>query len=240
VTEVLALVPARGGSKRIPGKNLKKFLGRPLIEYTIKAAQAAERVTRIVVTSDDDKILALANQLVPGSGFKRANRLAGDDTPMLPVVQEVVAALEQESNYVPNVVVLLQPTSPARISDDIDQVVNLLIKNRGDSAVSVVDVPHNFVPESLMRERGGFLEFVSNWSEDRNLSQLKPKYLARNGAAVYAVTIECLKYKKSLFGDKIVPYRMNRLRSIDIDDDIDWIIGEFVVREGLHKKSYKK
>jgi len=228
--EVLAIIPARGGSKRIPNKNLRSLLGKPLIEYSIRAAQTAQTVTRLVVSSEDQKILDLANRLAPGSCHQRSRELAEDDTPMFPVVADVIRRLESEKGYSPDIIVLLQPTSPLRTAVDIDNSVQLLAESDADSVLSVVNVPHNYVPESLMHLRDGLLHHCTDWPENKNLSQLKPSYVARNGSAIYAIRRECVLEKNSLFGDRIYAYQMDKLRSIDIDDEQDWFLTECILR----------
>jgi CMP-N-acetylneuraminic acid synthetase len=138
--DVLGLIPARGGSKGIPRKNLAPVGGKPLLEWTVEAARAATELTRVVVSTEDDEIAAAAGVDV----LRRPDELAEDETPMLDVIRHAVAELS------PDVVVLLQPTSPLRRPEHIDAAVRLLLESDADAVVSVVAVPHRFRPEALM------------------------------------------------------------------------------------------
>ena len=138
--DVLGLIPARGGSKGVPRKNLAQVAGKPLLAWTVEAARAASELTRVVVSTDDDEIAAEAGVEV----LRRPAELAADDAPMLEVVRHAVSELG------PDVVVLLQPTSPLRRAEHVDAAVRLLLESGADAVVSVVAVPHRYSPEALM------------------------------------------------------------------------------------------
>ena len=134
----------------MPGKHLVSLAGRPLLSYTADAARASRALDRVIVSTDDPGIAAAARGCGLEVPFLRPAALAGDDTPMLPVLQHAVEAVERASDRV-EIVVLLQPTSPLRRSEHIDRAVATLRDTLADSVVSVVEVPHQFTPESLMR-----------------------------------------------------------------------------------------
>tara|TARA_B100000674_G_scaffold387477_1_gene331038 strand:+ start:19 stop:678 length:660 start_codon:yes stop_codon:yes gene_type:complete len=209
----LAVIPARGGSKGIKHKNRKLLNGKPLIQYTIEAAQQSV-ISDLVVSTDDVNIANISKSLGV-SVIMRPEELAKDDTPTLPVIQH---ALDNSSGQF-DAVVTLQPTSPLRTSAHINEALKLFesIKD-ADSLVSVVKVPHNMVPESIMAIKNG--ELV-NYIESTPLRrQDKPTYYARNGAAIYITTVKQLAH--SVFGGKIIPYEMSKNDSFDIDDTEDW------------------
>jgi CMP-N,N'-diacetyllegionaminic acid synthase len=128
--------------------------GRPLIAYTADAARASGGLTRVVVSTEDEEIAGLARRLGVEVPFLRPARLARDETPMLDVLIDLVASLEQREQYRPDILVLLQPTSPFRRAEHIDAAIDLLTSTGADSVVTVVPVPHQFTPSSLMRLQG--------------------------------------------------------------------------------------
>ena len=218
----LAVIPARGGSKGIKNKNIKLLNGKPLIQYTIEAAQ--QSVINDLVVSTDDKSIAKVAQNLGVSVINRPQQLAKDDTPTLPVLQH---ALHQSGGQF-DAVVTLQPTSPFRTANHINEAIQLFESSNGaDSLVSVVKVPHNMVPESIMAiENGELVNYIESTPLRR---QDKPTYYARNGAAIYITKIKQLKL--SVFGGEILPYKMSKIDSFDIDDEDDWQIIEALINK---------
>jgi CMP-N-acetylneuraminic acid synthetase len=137
--------------------------------------------------------------------------------------------LEEKENYKPDIIILLQPTSPLRTSKHIDEALEKLINSDADSIVSVVEVPHQFNPYSVMKLEDGYLKHFLPYDERKNIRQLKPKFYARNGAAIYAFRYECLIEKNSIYGEKILPYFMGKEESIDIDDWFDLKVAEVMI-----------
>jgi CMP-N-acetylneuraminic acid synthetase/SAM-dependent methyltransferase len=215
---VLAVIPARGGSKGIPHKNLADVAGRPLLAYTADAARAATRLTRIIVSTDDPAIADTARHLGLDVPFMRPAALAADDAPMLPVLQHAVKAM-RECGFAADVVVLLQPTSPLRRAEHIDAAVDLLERSAADSVVSVVEVPHQFNPVSVLQLDGDRLRpFIDGPLVTRR--QDKPRVVARNGPAVVAVRTSVIE-SGSLYGDDCRALMMNSADSLDIDSPGD-------------------
>src|SRR5829696_3701443 len=182
---VLGVVPARGGSRGIPRKNLVEVGGRPLLAYTADAARASRRLSRTVLSTDDAAIATAGRQLGLDVPFMRPPELAVDDTPMLPVLQHAVTEAAK-SGPAADIVVLLQPTSPLRRAEHIDAAVDLLEQSGADSVISVVEVPHQFNPVSVMRlDEDRLHPFTGGLTIARR--QDKPRVFARNGPAVLAV-----------------------------------------------------
>jgi CMP-N-acetylneuraminic acid synthetase len=227
---VLGLIPARGGSKGIPNKNIVPLAGKPLIEWTIEAARGSQ-LDRLLLSSDDERII----QVVEGIGgvdipFVRPRRLATDTTPGIEVVIHAVEWLRDHETYKPDAVMLLQPTSPLRRSLHIDEAIALYSELGADSLVSVVKVPHNMVPESLMRvDDSGWLRPIVHFDERQNLRQQKPTYYARNGAAIYLFATDLLLDSRTMYGDRLVGYEMSYRESVDIDDYFDLEICEWLL-----------
>ena len=228
--EILGIIPARGGSKGIRNKNIALLNNKPLIEYTIKAAHESRLISRCILSSDSEKIITISKKLGLEVPFVRPRELSTDDAPALPVIQHAVAWLRDHDNYLPDYIILLQPTSPLRTSKHIDQALTKLIQSDADSIVSVVKVPHNFNPYSIMELQNEKLLPYAPYDETKNIRQLKPVFYGRNGAAIYAFTYHCLMSKNSLYGDTILHFEMKKDESIDIDDPFDLQICECILR----------
>jgi CMP-N,N'-diacetyllegionaminic acid synthase len=213
------LIPARGGSKGIPRKNLAPLAGRPLIAYTIDAARLSRSLSRIIVSTEDPEIAAVSKRLGADVPFMRPAHLASDHAPMIDVVADVLATL-QGQDYRPDVLVLLQPTSPFRRADHIDAAVDLLISSGADSVVTVMQVPHQFTPTSLMELRGDRLD---SWADGAapTRRQDKPILFARNGPAVVATQSRVILTDHALYGADTRGFVMSREDSFDIDVDFD-------------------
>jgi CMP-N-acetylneuraminic acid synthetase len=223
---VLGVIPARGGSKGIPTKNLALLCGRPLMAYTADAVHDSKKLTRTIVTTDDERIADCARSLGLEVPFIRPSPLAVDDAPMLPVLQHAIGAM-REAGFDTDVVVLLQPTSPLRRGRHIDAAVDWLQRVRGDSVVSVVEVPHQFNPMSVMRLDEGLLKpFLETPAPTRR--QDKPRLYARNGPAVLAVRARVIE-SGSLYGDETWPLIMTPDESLDVDTPWDLRLAESLV-----------
>jgi CMP-N,N'-diacetyllegionaminic acid synthase len=217
--DVVALIPARGGSKGIPRKNLAPLGRRPLLAWTVDAALGSRAVTRTVVSTDDDEIAAAARG-VGAEVLERPLELAADDTPMQPVIAHALEALD-----VPEVLVLLQPTSPLRRAEHVDEAVELLVASGADSVVSVVEVPHRYRPGSLMALDGDRLVRLAD--DHAATRQDKPLVYARNGPAVLALRPE--RIGADLYGGDCRPYVMGPRESLDVDEPFDLELAELLL-----------
>lgn len=220
----LAIVPARGGSKGIPRKNIHPVAGKPLIAWTILAAKAARGIDRLVVSTDDAEIAAVAREW-GAEAVMRPAALAQDATPTLPVLRHVLDALGES----PDAVMTLQPTSPLRTAAHIEAALAAFYADLGaDSLVSVVDVPHVFHPRSVMK-RGGDGYLVPYLDQPQPFRrQDKEAVFARNGAAIYLTrTVKLAEY---IFGGKLIGFPMDAESSLDIDAAADLEVAEAVLR----------
>jgi CMP-N,N'-diacetyllegionaminic acid synthase len=217
---VLAVIPARSGSKGIPNKNLRELAGKPLLAYTAEAARTAGVFDRIVLTTDSEEIAELGRSVGLETPFVRPKELAKDDTPMLPVLQHAVSVLENEG-WKPQIVVLLQPSSPLRKPNHIKDALEMLEREDCDSVVSVIEIPHVFSPQKALRLEDGFIRF---WSEEAGSitrrQQLETAY-AREGT-VYAVKRDVLMEKNSIYGDRCLPLVLPAEESLNLDTLDDW------------------
>jgi CMP-N,N'-diacetyllegionaminic acid synthase len=221
---ILAIVPARGGSKGIPRKNLAPLAGKPLIAWTIEAAKTARGVDRLVVSTDDSEIAAVARALGAEIAMRPAE-LAADDTPTLPVLRHAVAELGEN----PDAVLTLQPTSPLRRAAHIEAALATFAADPGaDSLVSVIDVPHVFHPRSAMkRDALGYLVPYLDATQPYRRQDKEPVY-ARNGAAIYLTRAPRLA--DYVFGGRLIGFPMDEESSIDIDTPADLARADAILR----------
>lgn len=217
----LGLIPARGGSKGIPGKNVRPLFGKPLIAYTIEAAARAQRISRIIVSTDDAEVAQTASVWGAEVPFMRPAELGADTTPMLPVMQHAVRTLEESgSRY--DLVCLLQPTSPMRTPDDIDACIGLLQDTGADTVISVLPVPEKHNPHWVFEADGaGGLRLSTGEATPIPRRQELPPAYHREGS-IYVVRRDVLMHQNTLYGTKIVGYVMDAARSVNIDEPADW------------------
>jgi CMP-N,N'-diacetyllegionaminic acid synthase len=216
----LGIIPARGGSKGIPLKNIATLHGNPLISYTIEAALAS-KLNRVIVSTDNKEIAKVARDY-SAEVMMRPIELAQDNTPTVPVLQHVTENLEEDFDFI----VTLQPTSPFRTANHIDESLDIIKSNPAvDTLVSVIEVPHNFTPSSLMKLRKRYLEQLIDQGREVLRRQDKPKLYARNGPAILIIRKERFR-SEQLYTGKTMPYLMDFLSSIDIDCEIDLQIAE--------------
>jgi CMP-N,N'-diacetyllegionaminic acid synthase len=224
--KVIGIIPARAGSKGVPGKNKKLLAGKPLIYYTLKAALYS-KLDKIVLTTDDVDIMEMGIHMGV-EVVKRPIELAQDHTPTLPVLRHVMEFQTEEFDAV----MTLQPTSPLRRAFHINEAIELFKANpNSDSLVSVISVPHNMTPSSLMKLNGDLLENDLYGQSPILRRQDKPKLYARNGAAIYMTKTS--KIHEFVFGGKIIPYFMKKIESIDIDNHEDWQLAELIINSNF-------
>lgn len=223
------IIPARAGSKGIPGKNKKLLLGKPLIQYTFEAIVGSGILSTSYVSSDDQEILQLAQKVGIQHFGLRPDRLAKDDTSSIDVILYELTNYKKKFGLYPDAVILLQPTSPLRNNRHILRALRLFEQNSSDSLVSVVRVPHNMIPNSVMYmdEKKKLISLDKN--EPLHRRQNKPTYFARNGAAIYICRTEVILESKTLFGKSLIGYEMDKISSIDIDDQDDFRIAEAIL-----------
>jgi CMP-N-acetylneuraminic acid synthetase len=234
MTEVLALIPARGGSKSIPRKNIQPFAGHPLIAYSIAAGLASEMVSRVVVSTDDEEIATIARQYGAETPFMRPSELSQDHTADLPVFQHALDWLAENENYLPEIVVQLRPTSPFRRVSHIDQAVYRLLERPEADSVRTVCVPFQnpfkmwrFGPDGFMRPL-----LTNEYKEPYNMPrQLLPEVFWQTGY-VDVVWADTILNKASMTGERILPLVIDPSEWIDIDSPDDWRRAERLLESG--------
>lgn len=221
---VLGIIPARGGSKGIPGKNVRPLAGRPLLAYAAEAARGSEVIDRLILSTDSPEIAALGRRLGIEVPFLRPPALAGDEAPMLAVVEHAVAHLEA-SGWSPDVIVLLQPTSPLRRPRHITAALDLMRLRATDAVASVVALPSHFSPDYVMRiEDGRLVPFLPTGTAITRRQDARPAY-ARDGT-VYVVERRALAATRSLYGATCAALVIPADESMTLDTPEDWAAAE--------------
>lgn len=221
---VLGIVPARGGSKGVPRKNVRPLAGRTLLDYVAEAARTSGVIDRLVLSTDSEEIADAGRAAGLEVPFLRPTSLAADDTPMLPVLQHVVSSLEA-ADWTPELIVLLQPTSPLRRPRHIRDAVTLLRESDADSVVTVVEVPRHLSPDYVMAIDGGRLRpFLAEGARVMRRQDARPAY-SREGT-VYAFWRRTLERFGSIYGDDCRPLLIDARESLSIDSPDDWDAAE--------------
>lgn len=228
MSRVLGIVPARGGSKGVPGKNGRLLNGRPLLEYTAAAALGATMLSRVVLSTDDEGIAAIGERCGLEVPFLRPAALATDRTPTLPVVQHALAYVEGAGDRF-DAVVILQPTTPLRQSGVIDRCIEQLWATRADCVVTVVPVPAECNPHWVyFPHADGSLKLSTGEPAPIPRRQELPPAYRREGS-VY-VTRRSIVDRNTLFGDRVVGWPVNPDECVDINTEDDWHRAERMVR----------
>ncbi len=236
--KVLGLIPARGGSKGVPRKNIRNLCGKPLLGYTAEAALKAKNLSRVVLSTEDEEIAEVGKNFGLDVPFLRPSELAEDKTPTLPVIQHTILKLqEMGENF--EAVCLLQPTNPLRRSEDIDSCIKLLLDSGADSVISVLPVPHEYNPNWVFVGNGnGFVKLANGDSEPISRRQDLPPAFYRDGS-IYVTRNDVVLKGNSLYGLKIQPYEMNPRFSANIDTVEDWKTVEKIIeslKSDIHSK----
>jgi N-acylneuraminate cytidylyltransferase/CMP-N,N'-diacetyllegionaminic acid synthase len=230
---ILALIPARGGSKGLPRKNIRPLLGKPLIAWTIEQALASKYLDRVIVSTDSEEIAEISKKYGAEVPFMRPKKLATDEVKSIDVVLHAVKWMEEnDGSY--DLLMLLQPTSPLRTVEDIDKAVELLFGKGAIAVVSVCKVDHHPYWSNVLPEDGCMENFIRPEAINKNRQGL-PIFYRLNGA-IYLAYCDYLKQEKTFFGDKTFAYIMPKERSIDIDEEIDFILAELLRRFYKKKK----
>ncbi len=220
---VVGLIPARGGSKRIPRKNLALCAGKPLLAWAAEAALASRRLDRVILSTDDEEIAEAGRDLGLEVPFLRPTQFADDRAPMIPVMQHMLRWLAERGETV-EAQVLLQPTSPMRRARHIDEAVELLFESGAETVVSVTEIAHTHHPVVTYRIAQGRLEpYFEDVLPPYGVDP-EPAY-ARNGPAILANRPAVIE-RGERFGSPLVPYIMPPEVSVDIDTPLDLAIAE--------------
>ena len=225
--KVLAIIPARGGSKEVPRKNIREVGGKPLIAWTIEEAKKSKYIDRLILSSEDEEIIKVAKAWGCEVPFVRPMELAQHDTPGIEPVLHAIETLPEKYDYV----VMLQPTSPLRKAGDIDGCIEHCIQNEAPACVSVTEPNKNPYWMFTIDKKGQLNSFIT---AERLIARRQdlPKVYALNGA-VYVAHIEWLLKNKSFVSNKTMSYIMPAKRSLDIDTEFDVELLQYLLRKNL-------
>lgn len=228
--KILALIPARGGSKGILRKNIRSLAGKPLINWTIEAARDSEVCERLLVSTDDREIAAIARVSGADAPFLRPVSLSTDTTTSLSVVEHAIDWLHDMRAETFSHVLLLQPTSPLRTKEDIQNAVRIAEKTNA-AVVSVCEPQQHPYLCKIVREDGTLADFIP---ESANFSRRQdfPPVFTLNGA-IYIISVDCLRAEKTFTPEKTIPYIMPPERSLDIDTPWDFFLAEQAMLEKM-------
>ncbi len=223
--EILGIIPSRGGSKGVPGKNTKLLAQKPLLLYTIVAAQKSSLLKKIILSSEDEKSIALGKEYNIEVPFERPASLAADDTPSIEVVKHAINFYLTKGKKF-DVICLLQPTYPFRTSGLIDLCIEKFIETGADTLVTTVPVPHHFNPHWVFeKDKEGWLKMATGEKNIITARQNLPEAFIRDGG-VYIFNAELPMEQNTLFGGRIVSLQTDVNWYVNIDTPEDWLYAE--------------
>ncbi len=221
---ILGLINARGGSKGVPGKNIRPMNGKPLIGYSIECAKQSRYIDKVIVSTDDPQIINVAKSFGAEVPFLRPTELASDTAKQIDAMIHAVSFLEDKGEHY-DIVCVLQPTCPMRISKDVDSTLELLVSSNADSAITITDVGGRH-PKTLYKksDEGRIQPYLE--SDTAGVLRQNFEELYWRTGAVYAMKRDILMDKKSLYGDDIRGHVMPEERCFNIDSPFDWNLCE--------------
>jgi CMP-N,N'-diacetyllegionaminic acid synthase len=233
ISRILGLIPARGGSRGVPRKNIRSLSDKPLLQYTTEAALAARGLSRVILSTDDEEIADFGRRCGVDVPFIRPAQLAQDDTPMLPVVQHALRGMEELGETF-DAVCLLQPTNPLRRADDIDACIELLRQTDADSVITILSVPAEHNPHWVyFRDEQDLLRLCTGEATPITRRQDLPPAYHREGS-VYVTRVNVVMEENSLYGERVLGYEIETERSVNIDTPEDWSRAEALMSANSH------
>ncbi len=221
----LGIIPARGGSKGIPNKNKRLFCGKPLLSYAIVEAKKSQYIGRIVVSTESLQIASIAKRYGAEVPFLRPKELAGDKSDVFDAVAHLLKKLEDAEGYIPDYVVLLQPTSPLRTVHDVDETIQLALRRRADAAITICATE----PRVFGKRKDDTLYSITKEDfQDYINRQERIAVYKEDGCMVYVNRTVALLKTKSFLGGKLVGRVVPRWRAVDLDEPEDFVVGELL------------
>lgn len=226
---ILGLVVGRGGSKGIPRKNIRLLCGKPLIAYAVEPGKQSKYIDRLIVSSDDAEIIEVARSYGAEAPFVRPAELASDTAKALPVIRHAVQFCEKEAGKRFDFIVYLEPTGPLRIVDDIDGAIEKAVNNNADSVVGLMEL-EDANPVRVKKIVNDRIEPFAIPEPEGLRRQDQEKAYLRNGS-VYVFRRDNIVENNSLWGEKSLPWVMPRERSVNIDEESDFLVAEFFLKK---------
>lgn len=227
----LAIIPARGGSKGLPGKNIRELGGKPLIAYSIEAALQAGNIDRVIVSTDDEKIAEVALKFGAEVPFLRPDYLSTDTAGTIDVVLHALEYFEAGGISFDNVI-LLQPTSPLRSSKDIKKALALFDNNKCDSVISVCEAMVHPLLLRRIGQNGLLQDFIEQ--RDKHVRRQDMEKVYQLNGAIYITKVGSLERNHSFYGERNIPYVMSEESSMDIDEELDLQVAELILKKNIN------
>lgn len=228
---ILAVIPARGGSKRLPNKNIKELCGKPLISWSVDAGLKSKYIDKLIVSTDSDEIAKVSKKSGADVPFIRPDYLATDSASSFDVIKHSIECLGNKGEHY-DYLVLLQPTSPLRTTEDIDLAIEELFSKKANSVTSVCEVDHSPLWSNTLPKNHSMNNFIRKSARGKNSQELNTYY--RINGAVYVCLIKSLLEEKSFISkSKSFAYVMDKKKSVDIDTELDFIIAETILKNHL-------
>ncbi|KKT57840.1 MAG: N-acylneuraminate cytidylyltransferase [Candidatus Giovannonibacteria bacterium GW2011_GWC2_44_9] len=224
--EILVIIPARGGSKRISNKNIRNFLGKPLIAHTILQAKSNKLIDRVIVDTDSPKIASVAKKYGAEAPYLRPKHLAGDKAQVVEAIIHLLNRLKKDEGYAPTHIVILQTTSPLREHRDIQACWNLMKRTNASTVLTIAPTHPRLY---YLDNKSNIILANKKTSKSSNIQQWPPAYLL-NGCFVYIVKTSALLKEKSVFTKNTKAVVCDKWRSIDLDTPEEWVLAEFLFK----------
>jgi len=234
IMRILGIIPARGGSKGIPFKNIQKLAGKPLIEYTILSAKKSKYIDKVIVSTDNEKIAKISKSAGAEVPFMRPKKFSNDKSPTIDYVKHALEFLSTHQSYVPDIVLILQPTSPLRTTEVIDKSIEMLKKSNATCVLGVSKIKNH--PYLSFWHSGKYLKpFKKNFQKYYQRQKFPVLYYPTG--SIYTFWRKTIEKYDSFYGPKIKPLLIDDETKIDVDDKYDFFVGEMTL---LNWQKYKK
>lgn len=224
---VTALIPARGGSKRLPRKNIKLLVDKPLIAWSIEVAKACKYVDRVIVSTDDEEIKRISEQYGAEVPFLRPDYLSNDHASSFDVIKHAIDFLTLSRSN--ELIVLLQPTSPLRLASEIDTALEFFVQKNAKGVVSISETEHSPMWSNTLPEDGCMSDFIRPEVQGKR-SQDLPTFFRLNGSIYIYETLSLLEQSKIFFNENVYGFETSLETAVDIDTGLDFLIAETIMK----------
>lgn len=226
---ILAIVPARGGSKGLPGKNIKMLNGKPMIHYTIEEAQKSKYINRLILSTDSKEIANVCRPTGIEIPFMRPPELATDTALAIDNYEYTLKKMKEEFGFTADVLVVLQPTSPLRTVEDIDNAIAMYIDRKADSVIGLCETPHPINWTRRVDSEGKISDYLKERISHANRQELEVLYIP-NGV-IFVLNVNLFLAHKIYYFNNTYAYIMPKERSVDIDDQLDFDLAELILKK---------
>lgn len=224
---VTALIPARGGSKRLPRKNVKLLHGKPLIAWSIEVAKASKYIDRVIVSTDDEEIKKISEQYEAEVPFLRPEHLSNDHASSFDVIKHTIDSLQLDRSN--ELIVLLQPTSPLRLVSEIDTALEFFVQKNAKGVISISETEHSPMWSNTLPENGCMADFIRPEVQGKR-SQDLPTFFRLNGSIYIFETLALVKQNKLFYDENVYGFQTSLETAVDIDTELDFLIAEAILR----------